>query len=240
MHIPQPLLEGTLLRRYKRFLADVELADGSVVTAHTPNPGRMIGCSEPGSRVWLRDSEDPKRKLRHTLQTVDAGGALVNVDTGLPNAVVEEAVRAGSVAELEGFESLRREVKYGTSSRIDLLLEGPGRCFVEVKSVTLAQDGVGLFPDAVTARGLKHLDELARVVEEGDRGVIFFFVSRGDVERFAPADEIDSAYGEKLREVVARGVEALAYTSRVEPARIEIGERIPVDLETRVALEWTR
>lgn len=242
MKITQPTVQGTLLKRYKRFLADVELADGTTLTAHCPNPGRMIGCSEPGSRVILRDSQDKKRKLQYTLQTVEDNGVWINVDTGLPNAVTEEAILAGSIPELTGYESLRREVKYGESSRIDILLEDEkrGRCYVEVKSATMAQGEVALFPDAVTARGLKHLEELARVVEAGDRGVIFFFVSRGDSTRFAPADDIDPAYGEKLREVVERGVEALAYISQVEPTRLEIAGSIPVDLETRVALERTK
>ena len=242
MQITQPILEGTLLRRYKRFLADIELADGTTLTAHCPNPGRMIGCSEPGSRVILRDSQDKKRKLQYTLQNVEDSGVWINVDTGLPNAVTEEAILAGQIPELTGYTSLRREVRYGESSRIDVLLEDEqrGRCYVEVKSATMAQDGVALFPDAVTARGLKHLEELARVVEAGDRGVIFFFVSRTDTTRFAPADEIDPEYGAKLREVTQRGVEALAYTSKVEPTSLEVLNSIPVDLETRVALARTQ
>lgn len=242
MRITQPIVEGTLVRRYKRFLADVELQDGSEITAHCPNPGRMIGCSTPGSRVFLRDSQNTKRKLLYTLQTIDEAGTLINVDTALPNACTEEAILAQSIPELAGYESLRREVAYGESSRIDLLLEDPkrGRCYVEVKSATMAQDNIALFPDAVSARALKHLDELIRVVESGDRGVIFFFISRGDVSSFAPADGIDPAYGAKLREAVERGVEAFAWTSTVTPTTLEIGSPVLVDLQTRVALRETR
>lgn len=232
MLITSPLLDGRLVRRYKRFLADVELADGTTITAHCPNPGSMESCCEIGARVILRDSQDETRKLRTTLQTIEIGGHWVNVDTALPNAVVAEAIAAGEIAELAGYTSARREVKYGTSSRIDLLLEAPDRprCFVEVKNATLRRGTRALFPDAVTERGKKHLDELVRVVENGERAVMFFFVSRADVEVFAPADEIDPAYGAMLRQAVGAGVEALAYVARVEPASIEIGERLEIDL----------
>ena len=232
MDITQPILEGTLVRRYKRFLADVALADGTEITAHCPNPGRMIGCSTPGSRVVLRDSQNAKRKLVYTLQTIDEGGTLINVDTSLPNACVEEAIREQAIPELAGYETMRREVPYGESSRIDILLEDPerSRCYVEVKSATMARGSVALFPDAVTARGFKHLEELIRVVESGERGVIFFFISRGDVTSFAPADEIDPAYGAKLREAVERGVEAMAWTSTVRPESLRIAKRVPVNL----------
>ena len=242
MNITQPILSGTLLRRYKRFLADVQLEDGSEITVHCPNPGRMIGCSTPGSPVFLRDSQNAKRKLAYTLQTIEEAGTLINVDTGLPNACTEEAILAQKIPSLEGYESLRREVKYGESSRIDILLEDPnrGRCYVEVKSATMAQDSIALFPDAVSARALKHLDELIRVVEEGDRGVIFFFISRSDVTSFAPADDIDPKYGAKLRKAVERGVEALAWTATVKPTSLEVLAPVPVDLDVRVSLERLR
>lgn len=232
MRITAPLLEGRLVRRYKRFLADVELADGTTITAHCPNPGSMESCCEIGARVILRDSQDETRKLRTTLQTIEIGGHWVNVDTALPNAVVAEAVAAGEIAELAGYASARREVKYGTSSRIDLLLEAPDRprCFVEVKNATLRRASRALFPDAVTERGKKHLDELVRVVENGERAVMFFFVSRADVDGFAPADEIDPVYGETLRRAVEAGVEALAYVARVEPDTITIARRLPIEL----------
>ena len=230
MRLTQPMLEGRLVRRYKRFLADVELEDGSVITAHCPNTGSLLGCAEPGSRVVLRDSQDPGRKLRYTFQSIQVGRSLVNVDTSLPNDVVREAVEAGRIPELAGYDELRREVPYGDASRIDLLLtRGGEKCFVEVKSTTLVRGRTALFPDAVTERGLKHLGELERVVRGGQRAVQFFLVSRSGVSRFAPADDIDPAYGEALRRAEGAGVEVLAYTSRVRPDRIDVHRRIPVE-----------
>ena len=231
MQIELPTTEARLLRRYKRFLADVELPSGELLTAHCPNTGSLLGCVPEGARAILRDSQNPARKLRWTLQTVEVDGTWVNVDTGLPNGLVAEAVEAGLVPELSGYSSHRREVRYGKSSRIDLLHEGEqGRCFVELKSTTLAAEGLARCPDAVTERGRKHLEELALMVEEGHRAVIFFCVSRGDVQRFAPADEIDPTYGETLRRVVEAGVEPLAYSTRVLPDRFELGERLEVVL----------
>lgn len=232
MQIEKPLIEGRLVRRYKRFLADVELEGGEVVTAHCPNPGRLIGCIPEGARVVLRDSQDPARKLRHTFQTVRIGRHWVNVDTSLPNAIVAEAIAAGGVPELTGYANLRREVAYGERSRIDILLEDErrGRCWVEVKCTTLLEDGAAKFPDAVTARGLKHLRELERVVRDGDRAVMFFFVSRGDAERFEPADAIDPDYGAALREALAAGVEALVYSAHVSPERIDLQRRLELVL----------
>lgn len=238
MRIDAPVIAGRLVRRYKRFLADVELeedaagigAAGDVVTAHCPNTGTLLGCLADRARVVLRDSRDPARKLRCTLQTVEVGGAWVNVDTSLPNAVVAEAIAAGRVPELAGFSRLRREVTYGKSSRIDLLLEVPGRCYVEVKSTTLAVGDEARFPDAVTERGRKHLEELAAMVAEGHRAVLLFHVSRGDVARFAPADDIDPEYGAALREAARAGVEVLAYAARVAPDELTLAERLPVAL----------
>ena len=232
MHLNLPTLEGRLLQRYKRFLADVELDDGTVVTAHCPNTGSLLGCKEPGSRVVLRDSQDPRRKLRYTFQSIRVGRSLVNVDTALPNAVVADAVARGAVPELAGYASLRREVAYGRGSRIDLLLENEGRprCFVEIKSTTLARGRTALFPDAVTERGRKHLGELADAVRAGDRAVQFFFVSRGDVARFAPADDIDPDYGRALRAAAEAGVELLAYSARVRPDRLELARRLSIEL----------
>lgn len=232
MRISQPILRGRLLRRYKRFLADIELEGGEVIVAHCPNTGSLLGCKVENAPAILRDSENPERKLRYTWQTIEIDGAWVNVDTSLPNAVVAEAIGAEDIAELTGYSGLKREVKYGKNSRIDILLEREGeRCYVEVKSTTLAVDGVARFPDAVTARGLKHLNELEAQVAAGDRAVIFFLVSRGDVESFAPADDIDSEYGAALRRVVQNGVEALAYSTVVEPDSIEVAKRLPICLD---------
>jgi sugar fermentation stimulation protein A len=228
------------VRRYKRFFADVRLASGEVVTAHCPNTGSLKGCLVEGARVWLRDSRDDRRKLRYTWQAVEVGGAWVNVDTGLPNRVVFEALLEGLVPQLAGYRALRREVAYGVGSRIDVLLSGharrPGqRCFVEVKSTTLARGTTGLFPDAVTERGRKHLRELARAAEAGDRAVQLFFASREDVHAFRPADDIDPAYGAALRDAAGRGVEVMAFASRVTPDGLELGRRLRVDLRPAAA-----
>jgi len=233
MRIDRPVLEGRFLRRYKRFFADVELEDGTLLTAHCPNTGSLLGCLEEGSRAILRDSQDDRRKLRYTLQAIQVGRALVNVDTSLPNQAVHEAVLAGELPELAGYDEVRREVPYGESSRIDLLLarrRSKKLCYVEVKSTTLAEGTTARFPDAVTTRGRKHLHELAAVVARGHRAVQLFFVSRGDVRRFAPADAIDPAYGAALREAARAGVEVLAYRARVRPASLELARRLPVEL----------
>lgn len=232
MLIQQPTVQGRLLRRYKRFLADVELDTGEVIVAHCPNTGSMTGCCEVGSRVVLRDSQNPERKLLYTLQTVEADGTWVNVDTGLPNVLVPEAIAAGLVPALRGYSSIRREVKYGKNSRIDVLLEkaSGARCYVEVKNTTLVRNGQGQFPDAVTERGRKHLVELTDMVAEGHRAVMFYIVSRDDVKSFAPADDIDPAYGKALRQAVDAGVEAIAYSTTVGPTSFELAKRLRVRL----------
>ena len=233
MRIELPTLEGRFLRRYKRFFADVELADGSVVTAHCPNTGSLRGCLEPGRRAILRDSQDPRRKLRYVFQAIEVGRTLVNVDTSLPNHVVHEAVLAGRLPELAGYDEVRREVAYGQNSRIDLLLarkRSRKLCYVEVKSTTLAEGRTALFPDAVTERGRKHLVELEGVVAQGHRAVQLFLVSRSDVRRFVPADAIDPAYGAALRKAARAGVELLAYCARVRPDSIAVHRRLPVEL----------
>jgi sugar fermentation stimulation protein A len=232
LKIDQPLLEATLVRRYKRFLTDVTLADGSTLTAHCPNTGSLLGCKEPGSRVWLRDTENDQRKYRHSWQAIQVGDTWVNVDTGLPNAEVHAALVEGRVPALADYDTARREVKYGQNSRIDVLLERAdgSRCYVEVKNTTLADGDVALFPDAVTERGRKHLGELAAMVAEGHRAVQFFFVSRDDVTSFRPADHIDPAYAEALRAAAAAGVEVMAWSARVEPDSIELSRELSVDL----------
>jgi sugar fermentation stimulation protein A len=233
MQIGLPTIEGRLVRRYKRFFAEVELADGTLVTAHCPNTGSLKGCLAEGSRAILRDSQDLERKLRYVFQAVEIGGTLVNVDTGLPNRVVHEAVLAGAIPELAGYDEARREVRYGENSRIDLLLsrKRPEElCYVEVKNTTLAEGPLALFPDAVTERGLKHLRELSAMVAGGHRAVQFFFVSRDDVTSFAPADAIDPAYGAALRAAARAGVEVLAYSARVSPEALDVQRRLQVAL----------
>jgi sugar fermentation stimulation protein A len=228
MRLPQ-LIEGRLVKRYQRFLADVTLADGSVVTAHCPNSGSMKGCAIPGARVWLSRSDNQKRRLAFTWELAEADGCLNGINTGVPNRLVREAIEGGTIAELQGYDSIRQEVPYGERSRIDLLLTGVrGRCYVEVKNVTLVQEGRARFPDAVTERGQKHLAELMRVVRAGDRGVLVFTVQRADGHAVSPADDIDPVYGRLLRQAMASGVEVLAYRAAVTPEQIRLAERLPV------------
>ncbi|ACD97156.1 DNA/RNA nuclease SfsA [Trichlorobacter lovleyi] len=229
MKLPD-LIPGRLIKRYKRFLADIELEDCSVVTAHCPNSGSMLGCNLPGSPVLLSLSPNPNRKLAYTWELLQVNGFWVGLNTMLPNRLAEEAILDGTIVELQGYPKLRREVAYGSErSRIDILLEDDGkRCYVEVKNVTLVEGGLALFPDAVTARGQKHLRELMEMVRNGDRAVLLFTVQRGDGNAVAPADRIDPEYGRLLREAVANGVEALAYRAEVQPEQIRLTERLAV------------
>jgi sugar fermentation stimulation protein A len=233
MDFSEPLLEARLIRRYKRFLADVRFADGSVTTVHTPNTGSMLGCQDPGSRVWLRHCANPRRKYPLSWELVEAeGSVLVGLNTALPPWLVQEGITNGIVSELQGYGRVRREVPYGVErSRIDLLLEeGQGRdCYVEVKNVTAAVErGIALFPDAVSVRASKHLRELMAVAGGGERAVIFFVVQRGDVEELRPADQIDPEYGRMLRAARDAGVELIAYRARVTPESISLETRLPV------------
>ncbi len=231
MHIDAPLLNARFIKRYKRFFADVELEDGSTLTAHCPNTGSLKGCLEEGAPVWLRDSQNPKRKLRYTWQAICLDGQWVNVDTGMPNQTVFEAAQAGEIPSLRNFDSYKREVKYGTNSRIDVLCEKEGElCYVEVKNTTLARGKTALFPDAVTERGRKHLGELSKMVAEGHRAVQFFFVSRDDVTSFRPAEDIDPAYAAALREAAAAGVEIVAYSSIAKTDSLELNRKLRVEL----------
>ncbi len=232
MKLSQPLFPGVLLRRYKRFLADVELENGEIVTAHCPNSGSMKGCAMPGSRVLLSLSDNPKRKLKHTWELVQVNGSWIGINTGLPNRLTAEAIRQGKIPELAGYDSIRPEVRYGKNSRIDLLLSGPpGLCYVEVKNVTLVEGRRALFPDAETLRGQKHLKELMREVSEGNRGVIFFVVQRADACELAPADAIDPEYGRLLRLAVKNGVEAFAWQADVTPGEIRLIRSLEVRLD---------
>ncbi|MEZ4483814.1 MAG: DNA/RNA nuclease SfsA [Syntrophotaleaceae bacterium] len=231
MKLPSPLIEGRLVRRYQRFLADVELADGSLVTAHTPNTGSMRQCAVPGHRVLVSRSDNPKRKLKFTLELIEVNGHWVDTHTHRTNRVVEEGLRQGWIAELEGYR-VTPEYRFG-DSRIDFLLEKEGhKVLVEVKNVTLMCDAQqACFPDAVTTRGQKHLRELMAARAEGCRAVIFFLVQRGEANSFGPADDIDPEYGRLLRQAVERGVEALAYRSQVSVDGNRVGERLPVLLK---------
>lgn len=233
MRFPRPLLQATLLRRYARFFADVRMEDGRVETVHCPNTGSLLGVREPGLTVYLLDSANPARKLRYTWVLARVGRAFVNIETSIPNRVVHDAMVAGAIPELRGYARARREVPYGRSSRIDLLLDGrPGEppCYVEVKCTTLAEGRVARFPDAVTERGRKHLTELARQARKGARAVQFFFCSRTDADRFHPADDIDPEYGRELRRASRAGVEVLAWRAAIDRRGVDLDKALPVDL----------
>jgi sugar fermentation stimulation protein A len=235
MRFTTPLIPATLIRRYKRFLADVTLPSGEQVTVHVANPGSMIGLAASGSRVWLSKSDKASRKLAHSweLVEVDFGGGIeiVGINTGHPNALVAEAIAADAIPELTGYASARREVKYGRNSRVDFLLEAPGKpsCYVEVKNVHLMrQRGLAEFPDCVTARGAKHLVELSEMVAAGHRAVMLFLIQIGSATRFALARDIDPAYGAAFDKARTAGVEAIAYTCGVTVEGIVVAGRVEI------------
>ena len=231
MQFDPPLVRGTLIKRYKRFLADIQLSDGSVVVAHCPNPGSMKTCAEPGWGACISPATNPSRKLKWTLEVIDASGTQIMVNTARPNRIVKEAIERAQIDELAGYRNIRTEVKYGENSRIDLLLEkeeSPS-CFVEIKNVTmLAEDRTAAFPDSVSKRAAKHMNELAAMVQKGHRAVVFFLVSRTHVDQMRPADEIDAAYGESLRAAIDMGVEALAYQLDFTDEAVTVGKRLPI------------
>jgi sugar fermentation stimulation protein A len=242
MRFPAPLLRGRLVRRYKRFFAEVVLDSGDAVTAHTPNTGSMLTCAEPGSMAYVSRAVNTRRKLAFTWELAGSSATfpassrgrpvLVGVNTALANRLVEEAIRAGVIAELAGAQTIRREVCYGRNSRVDLLLEQAGLppCYVEVKNVTLARQGVAAFPDAVSTRAAKHMAELAAQVRAGYRAAVVFAVQREDCDAMAPADDIDPAYGKALRIAAAAGVLVLACQARVTPEEIVLYRKLPVRL----------
>jgi sugar fermentation stimulation protein A len=230
-----PLIPATLVRRYKRFLADVVLPDGAEITAHVANPGAMTGLATPGSKVWLSRSHNPSRKLPYSWELVEvdlgSGTELVGVNTGHPNPLVGAAIAAGAILEVGGHGSLRREVKYGSNSRVDFLLEQEGKpsCFVEVKNVHMMRaKGLAEFPDSVTARGAKHLDELAAMVAQGHRAVMVFLVQIGSADRLALARDIDPRYGAAFDRARMLGVEAVAYRCVIAVDGIAVAGAIPV------------
>ena len=231
MRFPSPLINGTLIQRYKRFLADVRLADGTIVTAHCTNTGSMIGCKAPGSAIYISRSANQRRRLAYTWELIRVNGHWVGINTLHPNRLVVEAIEAGALHELQGYRSIRREICTRQGTRLDVRLEGKdGFCFVEIKNVTLAIDGTAAFPDAVTARGKKHLRELIRLKRQGYRAVLLFVIQRDDCNSFRPADEIDQEYGRWLRRAARAGVEVLPYQARVTPQEIVLTTR----LETRL------
>lgn len=212
MKLNTPLTRGILVERYKRFFGDVKLADGSVVTAHCANSGSMMNVKQPGSTVWLSANQNPKAKLDWRWEMIEIDGAKVGINTMHPNRIVEEAILGNKIKELTGYKGCRREVKYGKeNSRIDLLLEDPGLCYVEVKNVTLKRENRAEFPDSVTTRGAKHLRELIEMVKEGHRAVMVYLVQREDCDYFTVAGDIDPKYAEGLSEAIKGGVEVLCY-----------------------------
>lgn len=236
MRFTDPLITGRLIRRYKRFLADVALDGGREITVHCPNTGAMLGCDYPGSRVWLSRSDSPRRKYAHTWELVETQeGTVVGIHTGRTNGLVAEALAGGRIPELAGYGSVQREVRIDDmKSRLDFRLnEGPGAsCYLEVKNVTAAvEGGVALFPDAVSLRAARHARDLAMLARAGHRAVLCFCVQRGDVTEVRPADEIDPGYGRALRGAVAEGVEVLAYRCRVTPMEIVLSEPVSVVLD---------
>jgi sugar fermentation stimulation protein A len=236
MRFAAPLIPATLIRRYKRFLADVTLPSGEEVTVHVANPGSMLGLAAPGARVWLSKSDNAKRKLPHSWELVEAdfggGTEIVGVNTAHPNALVAEAIAASAIPELTGYVSARREVKYGKNSRVDFLLEGPDRppCYVEVKNVHMMRvPGLAEFPDSVTARGAKHLAELSDMVEAGHRAVMLFLIQIGSSTRMKLARDIDPTYGAAFDRARAAGVEAMAYKCGITVEGIVVIGRVPIE-----------
>ena len=239
------LVSGRLIKRYKRFLADVTLDSGEEITAHCANPGAMTGLKEPGSKVWLSLSDNPKRKLKYSWELIAVGDGgrnssknrLVGINTAHPNGIVAAAIMAGAIEELLSYGGLRREVKYGMNSRIDILLEDDARppCYVEVKNVHLLREkGLAEFPDSVTVRGTKHLGELSNMVQEGARAVMFYLIQRTDTDRFAVAGDIDPNYQDAFVKAHEAGVEMLAYDTKITTTSIELASPVPIIMPGQV------
>jgi sugar fermentation stimulation protein A len=236
MRFPAPLFPATLVRRYKRFLADVVFPSGETVTVHCANPGSMIGLNVPGARIWLSKSANSQRKLAHSWELIEvdlgAGVELVGINTTHPNALAGEAIAAGLIPELAGYGAVRREVRYGANSRVDFLLEAPLQppCYVEIKNVHLMRErGLAEFPDAVTKRGTKHLAELSAMVAAGNRAVMLFLIQIGSARRFKLARDIDPAYGRAFDVARRAGVEALAYRCLISRDGIEVAQPVAIE-----------
>lgn len=227
-----PLIKGRLIRRYKRFLADVMLDSGGTVTAHCPNSGSMKGCAVEGADVWLSESSNLKRKYAHTWELTKVGATFIGINTLVPNRLVRLGVEKGLIPELSGYDRIRPEVKTEEGTRLDLMLEKTGgeKCYVEIKNCTLVEDGVAMFPDARTERGQKHLAELERLAGLGHRAVSVYLIQRTDARVFKPADHIDPAYGKALRKAVKNGVEVITRDVAVTMTHIFLSQPLPVDL----------
>ncbi len=227
------LIPGTLIKRYKRFLADVKLNTGETVTAHCPNSGTMKECSEPGRPVFISHHNKPERKLKYTWEIIDMPTSLVGVNTMVPNRLVKTSIENRLVPELNHYDTIKPEITVNKKSRLDLLLtknNGEDKCYVEIKNCTLVKDGIASFPDAVTKRGQKHLVELQKLAARGNRCVNFYLIQRMDAKTFKPADAIDPAYGKELRKAVKNGVEILVYDVKIDLEKIRLNRKIPYDL----------
>jgi sugar fermentation stimulation protein A len=232
MRFEQQLQSAILIRRYKRFLADVERPDGSLLTVHCPNSGSMLGCNEPGSPVMISRSDNPARKYPHTLEMVRAGNTWVGVNTSLTNKLVRESLENGVVEEFGRLDAIVQEVKTSDKTRLDFLLKQNGQSvFMEVKNCSLAENRAAMFPDAMTARGTKHLRELAALKKQGHGAAVFFCVQRQDADWFLPARHIDPVYAGTLEQVAQEGVLVIAYQAEVSTDEIRIARRLPVKLE---------
>ncbi|MCC2617158.1 DNA/RNA nuclease SfsA [Aestuariibacter halophilus] len=234
MKLPADLLHGHLLQRYKRFLADVQLDDGTTVTAHCPNTGAMTGCAEPGFDAWLSHHDDPKRKLKYTWELArNHAGHYIGINTHRANKVVAEALSNGTITALAAYNNVRSEVRYGEqNSRIDFLLQAADLpdCYLEVKSVTLlADDGLGYFPDAKSARGVKHLHELASMVQQGHRAVLLFCVQHSGIHRVSDAAHIDPQYSQALDFALKNGVEVMAWGCHIDSQNITLNQQLPFE-----------
>ena len=231
MQFTPPLVQGTLIKRYKRFLADVQLENDEILTVHCPNTGTMLSCSTPGSRVYLSRSDNPKRKYPYTLEMVRDNSTWVGVNTSRTNKLVTEAIEKGKISEFENFMTIKAEVKTSAHTRLDLQVShGTSSTFIEIKNCSLAIDRCAMFPDAVTTRGAKHLHELIRLTTEGRNACIFFLVQRTDADRFAPASQIDSIYANTLKEAAKAGVMVLVYLAEVTPEGIDVIRPLPYSL----------
>jgi sugar fermentation stimulation protein A len=233
MRFDTPLIPGKLIKRYKRFLADIELENGEIITAHCPNSGSMKSCQTPGWRVMLSYHPNPKRKFHYTWEMIHNGTCWIGINTGIPNQIVEEAIKNKTIYSLNGYTEIVREVPYGQSSRIDIFLKKDQEiCYIEVKNVTLVEeDQCYYFPDSITERGKKHLYELMDMVKHGHRAVMFYVIQRSDGTIFKPAAHIDRTYTESLREVYNNGVEILVFQADVNPTSIVLKEELPWALE---------
>ena len=229
MKIDKKLIKAKILKRYKRFLADVELESGEEITVHVPNTGRMTTCWAPGWDCIISDSENPNRKYRHTLEMTHNGETWIVANTGIPNKLAEDFISNKLIPGLENYASIKREVKYGKNSRIDLLLENENeKCYVEVKNTTLVENGIAYFPDAPSDRALKHLVELEQEVKNGNRAVMLYLITREDASGFAPADHVDPRYGKAVKQAVKNGVEVIPVLCDVTPTEVNFNRILPV------------